>query len=204
MLHILKAFRAYVLLSLLACSSLMATNAKSPTEVVEHAAKGLAAAIMQNKEKVDSNASFTAKLIEKHMLPVVDREMFAKRSLGKKSWASMKPEQQKDFTNGLMNRLINSYSGLFQYYNGEKMTFKEPRFNEKKTKAQVQSDIFLKEPVTVLYNLREKDGKWYIYDIKSGGISLVKTYRVEFNDARANKVLDQKIKDVMHTKLNTH
>ncbi len=203
MLRVFKAFQAYVVLALLACASL-AANAKSPTELVENAANGLAKAIMANKKKVNSDSQFIAELIETHMIPIVDQHLFAKLSLGKKNWESANPQQQKDFIDGFKKMLIKSYAGAFKAYNGEKMTFEEPKYNKKQSKAMIFSKIIREgdEPIEVRYMLYKKNDKWLMYDAIVGGLDLVKTYRSQLSEQIAKDGLDKTIKELKNTKLD--
>jgi phospholipid transport system substrate-binding protein len=189
----------------LCCSVLIhqAAMAQEPDKVVEAAANGLAQAIMKDQSRVKKEAKVIADLIEQHMIPIVDQELFAKLSLGKTNWNKATQKQQQDFIEGFKKMLIKSYSGAFKAYNGEKMTFEAPRYNKTNTKVLVRSLIHIKgeEPIEVRYMLYKKDDKWLMYDAIVGGLDLVKTYRSQLSEQIAKDGLEKTIADLKQTEL---
>lgn len=106
------------------------------------------------------------------------REM-AKSSLGK-NWSSLSTEEQDNFV-GLFKSLIEQrYIGKIDSYDNQKVVYKKERVQGKK--AIIYTDIIDKDlEIPIDYRLKEKQGKWLIYDMKIENVSLVANYRRDFD-----------------------
>ena len=175
----------------------------APDALVKQAAIGLAEAIMKDPKRVRRDNAYIAELIEKHMVPIVEQELFAKLSLGKKHWNQATEQQQKDFIEGFKRMMIKSYAGAFKAYNGEEMTFDTPQFNKSNTKVLVRSSILAsgRDPIEVRYMLYKKENQWLMYNAIVAGLDLVKTYRAQLTEQIAKDGLDKTIEDLKKTRL---
>lgn len=184
-------------------SALAQTPTTAPDVLVKQAANGLAKAIMKDPKRVRRDNAYIAELIEQHMVPIVEQELFAKLSLGKKQWNQATEQQQKDFIQGFKRMMIKSYAGAFKAYNGEEMTFDAPQFNKSNTKVLVRSSILApgRDPIEVRYMLYKKENQWLMYNAIVGGLDLVKTYRSQLTEQIAKNGLDKTIEELKKTRL---
>ena len=120
-----------------------------------------------------------------------------KRSLGKKYWKQISPEERKAFV-GLFGKLLeNSYANKLENYSDEKINYIDEIV--KGRYAMVKTEVVRKNgTVNVDYKLLEKMNEWRVYDIVVEGVSLIKNYRSQFR-----KIIHNDSFDALMDKLNT-
>jgi phospholipid transport system substrate-binding protein len=110
-----------------------------------------------------------------------DWEEFSRRTLAK-HWKKRTDEEKREFV-PLFGMLIErTYMDKVEDYSGEKVRYEAERVKGKYglVKAKVVTND--KREIDVDYRLKYKGSDWYVYDVKVVGVSLVKNYRVQFND----------------------
>jgi len=109
-----------------------------------------------------------------------DFEEMAKRALGS-HWRSRTPTEQRDFATLFRRFLEKIYADKSDLYEGEKIVVSRQTVD--KDYAEVDSKIINKqgEKSSVLYRLRQTDGKWKVYDVVVEGVSIVNNYRSQFH-----------------------
>ena len=113
--------------------------------------------------------------------PIFDFPLMAKLALGKKHWSKLTPQQCEKYTRLFVERLKSSYGEKIALYTNEKTVFKPP-VHKKKT-VHIPMDLVSEETtVTVLYKLRKTNGCWKVYDLEIQGVSVLLTYRSQFDD----------------------
>ena len=118
---------------------------------------------------------------------VFDFDAIAKLALGRNR-TQFKPDEMQAFTEAFrqfigytyLSRIEGDYTDLKIEYHSEEMLPKNKAIV--KTTA-VRGDT----PTPIDYKLRNKGGKWLIYDVLVEGISLIKNYRSQFNELLAKK-----------------
>ena len=121
------------------------------------------------------------KIIEKIMNPIFDFELMSKLSLGKTHWSKLTVSEQKRFTELFTEHLKSSYRGNIDLYKDEKAIFK-PAVPEKTGVSIVMELISNDEKAEVIYKLRRVEKSWKIYDVEIVGVSILMTYRSQFDD----------------------
>ncbi|MEY8205392.1 MAG: ABC transporter substrate-binding protein [Bermanella sp.] len=155
-----------------------------PQVLVKAVSDKVLSTILANKEQVKTGPTFLANLIESQIIPIIDQPRMAKYALGK-HWKTISDQQKADFTTGFKRLLIKTYSGAFKAYTGQDVTYSATKFNKKKDKAIVTSDIHLAggSPIRLKYRLYlSKQGGWLVYDANIAGLGLLKTYRAQFSE----------------------
>ncbi len=118
--------------------------------------------------------------IDKIISPIFDFPLMAKLALGRVNWSKLKPAQQEEFNRLFVERLKKSYCEKIMLYTDEKALFKSS--TQKKKSIYVQMELISKEKnVPILYKLREVDEHWKIYDVEIQGVSILLTYRSQFD-----------------------
>ena len=110
-----------------------------------------------------------------------DWEEFSRRTLAK-HWRKRTDEEKREFV-PLFGMLIErTYMDKVEDYSGEKVRYEDEKVKGKYglVKAKVVTND--KREIDVDYRLKYKGSDWYVYDVKVVGVSLVKSYRVQFND----------------------
>jgi phospholipid transport system substrate-binding protein len=150
--------------------------------------------VLQNKEL---DQKLKKKIIDKIMSPIFDSELMAKLVLGKTHWPKLTAPQHKRFTDLFAERLKNFYLEKTTLYKNEKVLFK-PAIQKKNTIHIPVVLISNDKEVAILYKLHKMGEQckdkvdehcknkmnecWKIYDVEIEGISILLTYRSQFDD----------------------
>jgi phospholipid transport system substrate-binding protein len=142
--------------------------------------------VFQNKE-VDQNLK--KKIIDKIITPIFDSELMSMLALGRTNWSKLTAPQQKRFTELFAVLLKSMYLEKTTLFNNQKVFFK-PAVQQKGT-IQIPMVLMSNDSQTaILYKLRktEEAGRskiteyWKIYDVEIEGISILQSYRSQFDD----------------------
>jgi len=113
--------------------------------------------------------------------PMFDFERMAKLSLGRKHWTDMPPEHRERFTELFVQRLRQSYLNKLTAYTDEKIVYEPPIAVENKVSVPTQL-ISKGNKISMLYKLYPTDNTWKIYDVEIQGVSIIRSYRSQFNE----------------------
>ncbi|EAT13014.1 ABC transporter substrate-binding protein [Bermanella marisrubri] len=179
------------------CLTLGHTQASStePQETVKQVADVVLKQILDNKDQLEQGPEFLMKLVETHMLPIIDQRLMSRLALGD-NWDNIDEAQKQDFITGFKRLLVKTYAGAFKAYTGQAVTYGETRFNKTRSKAIVNSEIEMSSgsPIRLQYRLYQNDdGDWLVYDANIAGLSLIKTYRIQFSEQIEKEGIDQTI-----------
>jgi phospholipid transport system substrate-binding protein len=130
-----------------------------------------------------------AKKIAKTLGPAFDFDLMGKLALGRKHWPKLNKDQQKQYIKLFSERLKTSYQQKISLYKDQKVTFKPARVMPNKT-VQVPTELLTEDSkYVIVYKLRKKGDKWMVYDVEIQGVSILITYRSQFDDIlRRNSV----------------
>ena len=139
-------------------------------------------AVIITLKKTDIDEKVKEKQIYKIVSPLFDFPLMAKLTLGRKNWPKLSPPQREKFTRLFTSRLKTSYLDKVKLYTDEKGLYK-PIQQKKETIIYVPMQLITKdEDIAILYKLRKEDKFWKIYDVEIQGISILRTYRSQFDD----------------------
>jgi len=97
-------------------------------------------------------------------------------------WRNLGAEEKDEFT-GLFSTLVErTYMDRLEDYSGEEVIYLDTETSGTRAKVRVKIVTRKNQEIPVEYRLRRGDGDWLVYDILIEGVSLVKNYRVQFND----------------------
>jgi phospholipid transport system substrate-binding protein len=134
-------------------------------------------------------------LAEQKILPHVDFREAAQLATGK-AWQSATPEQQAKIVNEFRSMLVRIYSNAIHVYRGQTMRVMPVRLAPGATEVTVRNQYMRQgqSSVPVEYSMRKAADGWKIYDISVEGVSLVLTYRAEFENITRTSGVDGLIK----------
>jgi len=185
-----------VLLALAA--SLFALNVQAqalgPEELVRKVTADVLEAVKSDKELLADRKRALA-LAEQKVLPHVDFREAAQLAVGKVWWKAT-PAQQERIVTEFRSLLIRIYSNALDTYRGQTMQVMPVRMAAGATETTVRNR-YLKPgapPVPVEYAMKKTPEGWKIYDISVEGVSLVLTYRSEFEQITRSSGIDGLIK----------
>ena len=121
--------------------------------------------------------------------PVFDYQTMAKLSLGKKYWPTLNQAQQVKFSSLFSKRLQNSYLEKLDLYSDEKILYGEPQVKGKK--VHMPTSLISKDSsIDMLYKFYRSTDGWKIYDVEIGGVSVIQTYRSQFDGVLSEGTID--------------
>ena len=121
------------------------------------------------------------KKIDKIVTPIFDFPLMAKLSLGRKHWPKLDSSQREKFTKLFSERLKRAYWKKVALYKDEKILFK-PKQKKNKTFLVPTELLYKDKKVAIIYKLRKTDKSWKIYDVEIQGVSVLLTYRSQFDE----------------------
>jgi phospholipid transport system substrate-binding protein len=159
----------------------------TPEELVRKVTADVLDSIKSDRQLQAGDRRKTLALAEQKILPHVDFREAAQLAMGK-SWSTATPAQQDQITNEFRSMLVRIYSNAIDVYRGQTMKVLPVRLPPGATEVTVRNQ-YLREgrpPVAVEYAMKKTPEGWKIYDISVEGVSLVLTYRAEFESITRN------------------
>jgi len=140
-------------------------------------------------EKKTLNEEAKKKEIVEIVTPMFNFSLMSKLTLGKKHWPGLTKDQKEKFIELFTKRLKDSYLDKMMLYSDEKIEYKEPV--QIKKKVHIPTILTSKDnKISMLYKLYKSKQTWRIYDIEVQGVSLISTYRSQFDEILRNKTID--------------
>ena len=154
----------------------------APDEMVRKVTADVLDAIKSDKQLQAGDRRKALALAEQKILPHVDFRDSAKLATGK-AWNGATPEQQEQIVSEFRAMLVRIYSNAIDVYRGQTMKVLPVTLHPGDTDVTVRNQ-FLRagRPSTPIdYAIKKTPAGWMIYDITVDGVSLVLTYRDEFD-----------------------
>lgn len=172
------------------------SNHYGPTAIIKSSINNLAEGIMQENERIKTNFDRLHFLVKTNVLPITDRELFAKLALGKNAWNYIDDDQRSDVIDYFEDKFSKGFSKVFANYNGEKITFSPPKFNKKKSKSMVRSEFIGRhgEPIEMHFYMFKKNNSWMVYNVNVGGVDFIKSYRSHYSRVENEHGVEKLIK----------
>ena len=166
-----------------------------PDELVKKVTDDVLAAVKSDKQLAAGDKQKALKLAEEKVLPHIDFQEATRLAVGK-SWNQATPEQKKKLVDEFRRMLVRTYSSAIQAYEGQTMKVQPLRMKPDDTDVTVHNQYIRAggKPVQLDYQMRKTPDGWKIYDIIVEGVSLVLTYRSEFDAVVKQQGIDGLIK----------
>ena len=154
-------------------------TAAGPTETVQTAVQQVFSQPADPAVKTVSTAQRRAD-IRKITESLFDFNEMSERSLGG-AWTQASPAERQEFIRLFSTLIATAYMGRIEQYAGEPITYVGERVDG--DEAAVQSRVVTPKgsEVGIEYRMYRADGRWTVYDIYVDGISLVGSYKSQFN-----------------------
>jgi phospholipid transport system substrate-binding protein len=183
-------------LTVLLFSPLALAQELGPEALVKKITAEVMDAIKSDKQLAAGDKQKALKLAEEKILPHVDFDEATRLAVGR-AWKEATPEQKKKLVQEFRSMLVRTYSNAISAYEGQQMKVMPVRMKPADTEATVHNQFVrpgAPKPVLVDYSMRKTDQGWKIYDIVVEGVSLVLTYRSEFDAVVKQDGIDGLIK----------
>jgi phospholipid transport system substrate-binding protein len=161
----------------------VATRAQAggPLEEIKGTTDRIISILSDPALKAPEKAKEKRKLIRQAVDERFDWVEFSRRALAQ-HWKNRTEEEKREFV-PLFGKLVErTYMDKVEDYSGEKVLYEGERIQGDYglVKAKVVTND--KREINVDYRLKHKGTDWYVYDVSIVGVSLIKSYRVQFNN----------------------
>jgi phospholipid transport system substrate-binding protein len=155
-----------------------------PTEKVKETADKIIAIVGDPSLKDPAKATQRRERIRRTVDELCDWEEMSRRSLGR-HWAQRTEQEKREFVHLFGQLLERTYIDKVEGYSGEKVNYLGERVDGDYAEVDVKVVTNKNTEVPVIYRMRAKDQKWWVYDMVIEGVSLVNNYRTQFSDIMA-------------------
>ncbi len=118
--------------------------------------------------------------IFKTVNPIFDFNIMARLALGRKNWNKLTKEQRKKFIELFTKRIRMVYL--------DRVTLKKVKVTFKKAIQKKKNIIFMpviastkEKDYSILFKFWKSPKGWKVYDVEVEGVSIIRTYRSQFN-----------------------
>ncbi|HYL90184.1 MAG TPA: ABC transporter substrate-binding protein [Burkholderiales bacterium] len=172
-----------------------AAQALAPDQLVQKITDEVLAAIKSDKELAAGDKQKAVKLAEEKVLPYIDFEQSTRLAVGR-AWREATPEQKKRLVTEFRAMLVRTYSNAVSVYQGQtlKVLPSHGKQDPEDTVVRTQYVRAGGPPLPIEFHMRQTDKGWKVYDIVVEGVSLVMTYRSEFDAVVKQEGIDGLIK----------
>ena len=166
-----------------------------PEELVRKVTQDVLDAIRSDRQLAAGDKQKALRLAEEKVLPHIDFEEATRLAVGR-AWARAAPEQRKKLVEEFRRMLVRTYSSAISAYEGQTMQVLPVRMKPGDTEVTVHNRYIRAggKPLPVDYAMHKTAEGWKIYDITVEGVSLVLTYRSEFDALVKQSGIDGLIK----------
>ncbi len=167
----------------------------TPEQLVQKVTAEVLGAIKSDKDLAAGDRQKALKLAEEKVLPHIDFEEATRLAVGR-AWREAKPEQRKQLVDEFRRMLVRTYSNAIEGYQGQTMKVLPSRGKQDPEDATVRAQFIRAggKPLPIEFQTRKTEQGWKIYDITVEGVSLVLTYRSEFDAVVKQQGLDGLVK----------
>ncbi|HSU78194.1 MAG TPA: ABC transporter substrate-binding protein [Burkholderiales bacterium] len=186
------------LLALLGAAALafsVAAQNLGPDQLVQKITDEILAAIKSDKQLAAGDKQKATKLAEEKVLPYIDFEQATRLAVGR-AWREAAPEQKQRLVTEFRNMLVRTYSNAISAYQGQTLKVLPQRGKQDPEETVVRTQYIRAggQPLPIDFTMHQKEGTWKVYDITVEGVSLVMTYRSEFDAVVKQEGVDGLIK----------
>ena len=162
-----------------------------PDQLVQKITDDVLAAVKSDKQLASGDKQKALKLAEEKVLPYIDFEQATRLAVGR-PWNQATPEQKKRLVTEFRNMLVRTYSNAISTYEGQTLKVLPARGKQDPEETVVRTQFIRAggQPLPIDFTMHQKEGTWKVYDITVEGVSLVMTYRSEFDAIVKQKGID--------------
>lgn len=173
--------RALLLLCLALLPGLACAQPLGPEQLVRKITADVLDAIKQDEALRAGDREKALALAEEKVLPHIDFREMTKLAAGR-NWTAASRAQRDKLVEGFRTMLVRTYSNAIDAYRGQTLDVQPVRMSPEDTEVRVRNMYHSpgRPPVPVDYRMLKTPEGWKIYDIVVDGVSLVLTYRTEF------------------------
>ncbi|MGR3317338.1 MAG: MlaC/ttg2D family ABC transporter substrate-binding protein [Candidatus Anammoxibacter sp.] len=116
--------------------------------------------------------------------------LMAKLSLGKEHWGEFNHEQRAEFSSSFVELIQYLYTSKLGMFSDEEVIY-EPAIVVGEKKIQIPTAVMSKgNKFSVIYKMNKSKNGWKVYDVTIEGVSIVHTYRAQYNNVLKNSTIE--------------
>jgi phospholipid transport system substrate-binding protein len=154
-----------------------------PQEVVRETADLMLDKLRSHRTELDADPSLIYGMVQEIVLPRFDFELISRYVLGR-YWRQATAAQQQAFIESFRSLLVRTYAHALLNYSDQDIRYLAVRADKDGDRVLVPTQVAAAgaPAIPIDYKLyRDGGGAWKVYDVVIDGISLVSTYRNNFN-----------------------
>ena len=170
-----------IVLQFLTPGTSSAADELSPEAQVRQITTDVMDAIKSDKALQAGDRTKALALAEQKILPYVDFREATRLAVGR-AWSTATAEQQNRLVDEFRALLVRTYANAVDVYRGQTMKVQPVRMAPEATEVTVRN-LYLNssgQTIPVDYSMLKTPEGWKVYDVTVEGMSLVITYRGEF------------------------
>ncbi len=183
----MKRISCFLLFFLLLSHVVVADVETEAEKILKTSVDKVFTVMLDKKMTMDQKKSKVIKITNK----VFGFSLMAKLSIGKAHWSEFDAKQKVEFISLFTELFQDFYIDKLDLFSNEEVIFK-PATVVKKRKVQIPTILLSKgKEYSLLYKMSNTKDGWKIYDITIEGVSLIHTYRSQYNHIlKSGKVED--------------
>ena len=191
----MKPLSAFFFSFILLSAPALAADEQSPEALVKQVTQEILEAVKTDKKLAAGDKQRALQVAEEKVLPHIDFQEATRLAVGR-AWAQATPEQKKKLVDEFRRMLVRIYSNAISPYQGQTIKVAPVRMKPGDTEVTVHNTFIRSggKGIPFDYSMRKTEQGWKIYDIVVEGISLVLTYRSEFDSVVKQEGIDGLIK----------
>lgn len=130
--------------------------------------------------KAPEKSSEKIRLLRNAVDEQFDWQEMSRRTLAR-HWARRNNKEKKEFIELFGNLLERTYMDKVGDYAGERAIYRGEKVDGDYGVINVMIVGHQDREIPVMYRMKKKGGKWYVYDVSVEGVSLINNYRTQFN-----------------------
>jgi len=141
------------------------------------------AELRQHRAELEADPRLIYGLVEEIVVPRFDFELISRYALGK-YWRTASPEQRATFIENFRSLMVRTYAHTLLNYSDQEIQYLPVRSgkNDKRVVVATKVSAAGAPAIPIDYKLYTNDGaSWRVYDVEIDGVSLVSTYRSNFD-----------------------
>jgi len=164
----------------------------APDQLVQKITVDVLVAIKSDRELAAGDKQKAIKVAEQKVLPYIDFEEATRLAVGR-AWTRASPEQKERLVGEFRNMLVRTYANAVHAYQGQTLMVLPSRgIKDTEAEATVHTQYIRSsgQKLPIDFTLRRTDAGWKVYDFTVEGVSLVLTYRSEFDAVLKQEGID--------------
>lgn len=179
-------------------STSAAAETLAPDVLVKNTATEVLELVKKDKDIQNGDTKKIVALTEEKIVPHFNFERMSQQVMGR-NWRKASDEQQGKVVAEFRNLLVRTYSTALSKYRNQVLEFKPLRSQPGDTRVKVKTQILQSgsQPVKVDYSLEKFGEDWKVTDVEIEGVSIVTSYRGQFDEAIKQGGVDNLIQQLV-------